>query len=261
MLHEKVLVRKPGRSFSKALSNHPERCNIDCEKAGRQHNAYIETLKGLGLKLEFLPVLDDCPDAVFVEDTALILDDVAVSCPMKEPSRRGEASSVIERIGKTHTIIDLPDGCEMDGGDVLKLEECIFIGLSGRTNQKAIDAVAEISKIPVRPVPVNKGLHLKSAVSFLGEDALLIDGDSVDPVHFPEFRIIPAAPEEAYSANVLKIGKTLILPKGYPRTRSAIEDENLFESIIELDMSEFEKADGGLTCLSIFINRQSADSR
>jgi dimethylargininase len=249
----KALVRKPSRCFRKALSEHPKKRTIDNDLACKQHLAYVGALEEVGVAVEYLPPLEHCPDGPFVEDTVLVFDDFAVVCPMREISRRDETLSVLERIRKSHSLIHLPEGCEMDGGDVLRAGRQIFVGLSRRTNTQAVSALRERIPYPVHAVSVAKGLHLKSAVSSLSDDVLLFDRSCVDPACFPGFRLLEVAPEEGYSANVLGVGDALILPAGYPKVKAVIEKENLFSKIIELDMSEFEKADGGLTCLSIFI--------
>ncbi len=249
----KVFVRKPSPSFRMALSGHPDKNSIDFDLACKQHLAYAEALEGIGLSVEYLPPLDDCPDGPFVEDVSVVFDAFAIACPMTELSRQSEAVSVLERIKTMRPVIELPSGCKMDGGDVLRTEKSIFIGVSKRTNRQAIEALAKLSPIPVHAVPVTKGLHLKSAVSCLSEDVLLVDRSCVDPELFPKFRSIEISPEDGYAANVLRVGDVLILPAGYPKVRAIIQKEDLFRKIIELDMSEFEKADGGLTCLSIFI--------
>jgi len=248
-----ALVRKPSPCFRRALSGHPDKRTIDNERALAQHLAYVRALEALGVVVEYLPPLEHCPDGPFVEDTVLVFEDFAVVCPMREVSRREEAFSVLERIRESYSLIQLPQGCEMDGGDVLRAGKQIFVGLSRRTNRQAISALRERVPYPVHEVPVTRGLHLKSAVSYLGENVLLFDRSCVDPIYFPDFRLLEVAPEEGYSANVLKVGDALIVPAGYPKVKAVIAKENLFSKIIERDMSEFEKADGGLTCLSIFI--------
>ena len=248
-----ALVRKPSPCFRRALSGHPDKLTIDNDLACKQHLAYVRALEELDVAVEYLPPLEHCPDGPFVEDTVLVFDDLAVVCPMREISRRDETLSVLERISQSHSLIHLPEGCEMDGGDVLRVGKQIFVGLSRRTNRQAVSALRKRIPYPVHAVPVKKGLHLKSAVSCLSEDVLLFDRRCVDATSFPGFRLLEVAPEEGYSANVLGVGDVLILPVGYPKVKAAIEKENLFSKIIELDMSEFEKADGGLTCLSIFI--------
>lgn len=247
-----ALVREPGPSFAQALSTHPGKGTIDFARGQQQHASYIQALTGAGADLIILPPLDVFPDSVFVEDTTLIFDSLAVACPMREQSRKGEALTVIEAVRKFRPQIGtLSFPATLDGGDVLNTGARLFVGLSGRTNREAVTALSRLTGKPITAVPVRKGLHLKSGLSYLGNDLLVIDPQSVDVSLFDGFRRIEVAPEESYAANCLALGNTLIMAAGYPRLEDQIRSEGF--DIVTLEMSEFEKADGGITCLSLII--------
>ena len=247
-----ALVRAPGPAFVRVLSLHPEKHLIDVERACAQHARYVSALEASGIRVVALPPLENCPDAPFVEDTAVIFDDLAVTCPMKEKSRREEGASVLKEIRKYRQVATLPESAALDGGDVLNTGDKLFVGISTRTNREGADALSRVTGKPVIPVPVLRGLHLKTAATFLGEDLLVIDSSSVDTSALSGFQFIETGESDRYAANCLAIGKTVLMPTGFPKVAESIRKEG-FETV-ELEMSEFEKADGGPTCLSIIFD-------
>ena len=198
-----------------------------------------------------LEPLDEFPDSPFVEDTAVIFEREALICRMKEKSRRGEVKSVMEEVGNHRTIIRLPPPATLDGGDVLMTEQTVYVGQSTRTNREAVSTLQGCCGKPVVPVAVHRGLHLKSAVSFLGDNLLVIDPASVDTSPFKSFDWIEVDEQDRYASNCLTLGKFVLLPAGFPKVADKIRAYGFH--IIELEMSEFEKADGGVTCLSLII--------
>ena len=247
-----VLVRKPGPDFIHALSGHPQKHRIDPQRALDQHDQYVSALKQAGARVVILEPLDEFPDSPFVEDTAVIFDREALICRMKEKSRRGEVESVAEEVGRHRAIVRLKPPATMDGGDVLITEQTVYAGQSTRTNREAVTALADSCGKPTVPVPVHRGLHLKSSVSFLGGNLLVIDPSSVETSSFKNFEWIEVDEGERYAANCLTLGKFVLLPTGFPRVADKIRGHGY--QVIELEMSEFEKADGGVTCLSLIIN-------
>ncbi len=223
----------------------------------RQHAAYVETLRSLGLEVAVLDPLPGFPDAYFVEDPAVVLPGAAVLTRPGAGGRRGETVAMedvlrqrsdafggrVERIRAPGTL---------DGGDVLQVGKRFFIGISGRTNESG---AAQLGKIAGElgctwtPVPVGQGLHLKSGVSLVGEDTLLIAPSLAGRPEFEDYRRLIVPEEEAYATNSLWINGTLLVPAGFPRTRELLE--TLGSPIRELDVSEIRKMDGGLTCLSL----------
>jgi dimethylargininase len=244
-----ALVRPPGTGFPQAISNHPEKEEIDLSKALAQHQSYVEALKQAAAKIIVLSPEDSLPDATFIEDTAFIYEDIAYLCSAKEETRRDEMESVT-RVLKDHRItVSLKP--YVDGGDILNTPEAVYIGLSKRSDEKAARYLAEQIDKKVVPVPVTQGLHLKSAVSYLGNNILLINPERVESDAFDNFQWIEVEEKDSYAANCLALENNILLPAGFPEVREKIERHGF--KTVELEMSEFEKADGGVTCLSLIL--------
>jgi dimethylargininase len=246
-----ALVRKPGLNFPQALSEHPGKNNIDLATALNQHEAYVKALQQAGGNVEYLPTQEHLPDATFVEDTAIILADKILLCPMKEISRQAEVQSTATVLKTYRDCITMDSPATLDGGDVIDTPDTIFVGLSKRTNLRAIQALSKLTSKKVVPVAVTKGLHLKSASTFLGNNLLIIDPTRVDASNLTQFNWIEVSASESYSANCLTLGNTVLMPAGFPNVRDKIHAQG--REILELEMSEFEKADGSITCLSLII--------
>lgn len=251
MPHPIALVREPTASFVQALSGHPQKHSIDFDLALAQHRRYVEALSESGAEVIRLPALDDCPDAVFVEDTAVVTADVACLCRPIEESRRGEGESVRRALASLRPVHLPGEGIFIDGGDALQAGERIFVGLSRRTGQKAADWLASRLGREVVTVPVTACLHLKTAVTYLGRDILIADPARIDLSRFQEFEILSLAAQDGYAANCLAVGDRVILPAGFPRVERALSGHGF--TPVPVDMSEFEKADGGVTCLSLLV--------
>jgi len=218
-----------------------------------QHKEYVELLKKMGLDITVLSPDDDYPDSTFVEDTAVLLSPCVIISNPGEESRRGEINSVEKLLKKKFIEIEkIVEPATLDGGDVLEVGTCFYIGISERTNKAGADQLINIlSKCGKTGsiIPVNKGLHLKSAVSYLGEDHILIDTESIDSNYFKGFTIITTESSEGYAANSISINGTVIMPRGFPKTRDKVEEAGF--SVMTIDISEFRKLDGGLSCLSL----------
>jgi dimethylargininase len=249
-----ALVRKPGLNFPKALSRHPEKNSIDLATALNQHESYVKALQQAGGNVEHLPSQDQLADATFVEDTAIFLEDKFLLCPMKELSRQAELESTATALKTYRDCITMDSPATLDGGDVMDTPDTIFVGLSKRTNLRAIQSLAKLTSKEVVPVAVIKGLHLKSAATFLGNNLLIIDPTRVDASNFQYFDWIEVNENESYSSNCLALGNTVIMPAGFPNVRYKIQSYG--RETLELEMSEFEKADGSITCLSLIIPRR-----
>jgi dimethylargininase len=242
-----AMVRPPGTRFPQAISDHPQKKGIDQSRALIQHRSYVDALKQAGGKILSLPPEDLLPDSTFVEDTAFVFGETAFLCSAKEETRRNEVESVAQAF-KDHLRIAYLEPY-IDGGDILNTPQAIYIGLSKRSNARAIQSLSQKVEKEVIPVPVVKGLHLKSAVSYLGNNILLIDPARVESSAFKSFQWIKAEEKDSYAANCLALGNRIIMPAGFPTIREKILQHD-FETV-EVEMSEFEKADGGVTCLSI----------
>ncbi len=246
-----ALVRPPGASFPKALSQKAGNSRIDLPLALEQHRRYVQALKQAGAKVVVLDPLDNFPDSVFVEDTAIILEDKALLCAMKEETRRGEVEHIREEIQKYRTLEILQPPAYVDGGDVILAGDTLYVGQSKRTHHEAAEALSTCTNKKVVPVHVHKRLHLKTSATCLGRNILIIDTESVDPVPFKNFQKIEVGREENYAANCLALGETVLMPEGYPALAKRVEQEGF--NVLPIPMSEFKKAEGGLTCLSLLI--------
>jgi len=251
-----ALVRKPGKSFPQALSEHSEKKSIDLAIALSQHEEYVKALQQAGGNVEHLPTQDQLADSTFVEDTAIALEDKFLLCPMKELSRQAEVQSTAAVLKTYRDCITMGSPATLDGGDVMDTPNTIYVGLSKRTNLRAIQALSKLTSKKVVPVAVTKGLHLKSATTFLGKNLLIIDPTRVDASNLKHFDWIEVSESESYSANCLALGNTVLMPAGFPNVRDKIQSHG--RETVELEMSEFEKADGSITCLSLIIPRRAA---
>lgn len=250
------------RAFTRALSprivdcalTHLGRQPIDPERAAWQHAAYERALEDAGLEIIRLPELADDPDAVFVEDTAILLGKHAVITRPGAASRAGEVDSTAEGLAPHFTIHRLAAGT-LDGGDVLRVGRRLYAGLSSRTSAEGVDALRSVIAplgYEVVAVEPTQCLHLKTAVTFVGNDAagtprILVNPDWVDPGPFAGVEAIVVA--EPSAANALRIGDQLILPAGNPNTAASLRA--LGFTVIELDVSELQKAEAGVTCMSL----------
>jgi len=247
-----ALVRPPAPSFVNALSSHSEKKSIDFDQALDQHRGYVEALRKTGITVTRLEPLDAFPDSTFIEDNAVIMEDRALLTFMKEESRHGETKHTQEPLGKHLPVEILSPPVLIDGGDILQTESTVFVGQSQRTNRQAAEALSQFTRKKIVPVPVHRGPHLKTFASYLGKNVLVIDPTSVDPSAFETFERIEVREEERYAANCLAVGNHVLMPEGFPDLAGSIAEHG-FE-VIPLAMSEFEKADGGVTCLSLVLS-------
>lgn len=251
-----ALVRKPGLSFPQALSGHPDKNTIDLATALKQHEDYVKALQQAGANVKHLPTQDQLADSTFVEDTAIVLEDKFLLCPMKEPSRQAEVQSTESILKAYRECVTMEFPATLDGGDVMDTPDTIYVGLSTRTNVRALQALSKLTTKKVAPVAVTKGLHLKSAATFLGNNLLILDPTRVDASNLKQFDWIELSENESYSANCLALGNTVLMPAGFPNVRDKIHSHG--RETIELEMSEFQKADGSITCLSLIIPWRTA---
>ena len=250
-----AFVRKPGVSFIKAISSHPEKHTINVERARLQHQYYASILRESGIKVVAFPPLEECPDAPFVEDTTIVFGSMAIACSSKEKLRRKESESIHAEIKKYRHLETLPEFVYLDGGDVLDTKEKLFVGISKRTNLQAVGALTKLTRKQVIPVEVAYGLHLKTAVTYLGKNTLVIDPCSIKTSVFNQFKCIEAEQGDKHGANCLAIDNKVLITAGTKNLANKIRAEGF--QTIELDISEFEKANGGLTCLSIIFKKDS----
>lgn len=248
----RAILKKPCRNFVHGLSM-AELGIPDYEKALRQHEAYVNALRSCGVEPTVLAPAEDYPDSVFVEDTAVLAEQVAVITRPGASSRRGEESAVALALSMFYDRLEtiMAPGT-VDGGDVLRAGKRFFIGISARTNEnggKQLAAILIKNGYEAVLVPLRHVLHLKTGIAYLENNFLLAAGEFVGHSQLEKFRIIPIANEEAYAANALWVNGRVLIAAGFPETKKAIEKSG-YETIA-LDVSEFRKLDGGLSCLSL----------
>jgi dimethylargininase len=223
--------------------------------ADAQHAAYVAALREAGLDVAMVAPDESYPDGVFIEDTGVVWSGRMLVSRMTA-HREGEQAGVTQRLAATHEIVPLPAGARLDGGDVLHAEGVTYVGLSTRTNEAGAGALREflgMSGRPVIGVPVERCLHLKTAATWLGDGTMLAAEELVDVRHFETDRVIATPPGEAHAANTLRVRDSLLFRSSFPATGRLLQQFCLRHGLRprELDMTEFEKGDGSLTCLSI----------
>ena len=225
---------------------------IDVARAAAQHRLYEQCLEEFGVRVIALPPEQDLPDSVFVEDPAVVVDELAVITRMGAESRRAEAGSLAAALAPFRPLRRIEAPGTLEGGDVICAGRKLFVGLSHRTNEEGIRQLAALlgpCGYTVQPVPVRGCLHLKSACCSLGDDAMVINRAWVDGSAFEGFRLIDVAPEEPWAANVLPVNGTVLCSDAFPATRAALDGSGYRTRA--LDISELAKAEGALTCSSV----------
>ena len=231
-----------------------ERSTIDVDLAQAQHLEYRQLLTELGCAVVHLPAEPSLPDSVFVEDGAVVLDELAVLTRPGAESRRGETASLREALAPYRSLAELTPPAILDGGDVLCIDQKIWIGLSTRTNRAGFEQFEQFVKphdYDVEAIEVRGVLHLKSAVTVVAEDTVLLNPEWIDPV-FDGFRTIAVDPSEPSAANVLRVGQTTVVSDSYPRTAAQLDAQGILCRSVA--SSELAKAEGALTCCSLIFN-------
>jgi dimethylargininase len=229
-----------------------ERIPIDLQRAIAQHHKYEEAFKSLGVEVLSLPAEPDLPDAVFVEDVAVVLDECAIITRPGAESRRPETGSIARALARYRTLYTIQAPGTLDGGDVLVVGKRIWVGLTSRSNQSAIDQMqTHLAQYgyTVYGIPVSGCLHLKSAVTQIAENTLLINPDWVDKADLPGMQFVEVDPSEPYAANALLVKETVMYQPAYPKTRLRLEAAGIHPLLV--DQSELAKAEGALTCCSL----------
>lgn len=246
-----AITRTPGQNLAQGLTT-AHLGAPSYELALRQHQSYVETLRSLGLHVIVLDAEPGYPDGHFVEDTAVVTPEVAVITHPGAPARRGEEESIEPVLARYRQTVRIQPPGTLDGGDVLVVGTHVFVGLTDRTNPigaRQLGCILEEHGYAWTAVPVAKGLHLKSSVNHVGGETLLVTKAFADRQEFEGYPKIVVDRGEEYAANTLWVNDHLIVPQGFPGTREKLEATSL--AIVELDVSEMRKMDGGLTCLSL----------
>lgn len=247
-----ALTRPVSPSIGRCELTHLAREEIDFELAGRQHRLYESALADLGCSVRRLPAEPDLPDAVFVEDAAIVLDECALITRPGAQSRRPETASVAAALEPHRRLHRIEAPGTLDGGDILVVGRTIYAGISSRSSAGGIEQLRFVAGrygYAVKQVDVKGCLHLKSAVTQAGPGMLLVNREWIDAALFAGLDLIDVDPAEPAGANALLVRQTVLYPSAYPRTRARLEKRGV--SVSAVDLSELAKAEGAVTCCSL----------
>lgn len=253
-----AIVRRPCRALIDGITSSPELGKPDYETALVQHDAYIEALRAAGLEVEILPALEEFPDSVFVEDTAVITPCGVVVDRPGTLERRAEAELMLPTLQKyfeADQIKFITDPGTLEGGDVMMVDDHYFVGRSGRTNDEGFRQFSAFLSewgMTTEQVSVTEILHLKTGGTYVEDGNLLVSGEFIHASAYRDGRfknIFEVPTEEAYGADCVRINDYVIMAAGYPAVKAQLEAWGY--KIIEVEMSEFRKIDGSITCLSL----------
>lgn len=242
-----AITRDVPSTIDAALVTFHEREPIDVVRARAQHAQYCQALASLGYEVIALPADDAYPDCVFVEDTALVFDDVAVITRPGAESRRGETRAIAEALAPYRPLVHIEPPATIDGGDVLVLDDRIYVGQSTRTNEAALAQLRTLTRREVIPVDVHGALHLKSAITRVSRDALLVNRAWLDVAPFAAWTLIDAQEPNA----LLTAGGVVIYPSAFPETAESLRARGI--DVRTVDAGELAKVDGGVTCCSLLL--------
>lgn len=249
-----ALTREVSPTVGECELTHLARAPIRVDVAREQHAAYEQLLGSLGCDVRRVEPAPNHPDAVFIEDTAVVFDEVAVITRPGAESRRAETAAVEATLGALREIARITAPATLDGGDVLVVGHAVYVGRTGRTNDNGIAQLRSIV-VPlgyaVHGVDVTGCLHLKTAVTAVDETTVLLNPAWVNPAVFAAYRVVQVDPSEAMGANVLPIGDELVHGAAYPRTQTRLE--RLGFTLHAIDVSELAKAEGAVTCCSLLV--------
>lgn len=250
-----ALTRAVNRGINQCELTHVSRQKINIELARSQHQVYESCLQNLGCEILRLPEEPDLPDSVFVEDTAIVLDEIAIITRPGAESRRPEVKSIAKALTPYRPTFYIHSPGTVDGGDVLRIGKSLYVGLSSRTNPDAVKQIANLVAshgYKVEAVEVRGCLHLKSAVTLVWEETLLLNPSWIDPRVFETRRVIKIDPSEPYAANALLVGEKVIYPSSFGATLDRLQDAGI--AVVAVDVSELQKAEGAVTCCSLVFN-------
>jgi dimethylargininase len=253
-----AVTREVSRGIGGCELSFVPRVEIDVELARAQHRQYQQALATLGCEVISLPAEDELPDAVFVEDVALVLDEVAVMTRPGAASRRPEEATIAATLIQHRPLLSIEPPGTLEGGDVMRIGRRIYVGQSARTNASGIEQLAKLLAdygYTVQAVPMSGCLHLKSAVTLVADNTLLVHPGWVDRDAFSGFRIIEIDPDEPHAANTLRVGTGVIYPSCFPRTQERLRHADI--SVTVVDVSELQKAEGAVTCCSLIFEAQA----
>lgn len=250
-----AITRQVSPAINQCELTHIVREPIDYERARAQHKRYQQALRTLGLDVISLDAEPDLPDSVFVEDVALVLDECAIMLNPGAASRRPEVASVEKALAPYREIFRIQPPGTVDGGDILTVDRTVHIGISSRSTKNAIEQIKVILEprgYQVRAVNVTGCLHLKSAVTQVSKDTLLINPEWVSRDDFPGMQFIEVDPSESYAANAILVDDTIIYPSSFPKTKAKLEKAGI--NLVIVDADELAKAEGAVTCCSLIFS-------
>lgn len=247
-----AITREVSPAINECELTNLERQPINYERASEQHNQYAAALRSLGLEVQTLPAYANLPDSVFVEDTALVLDECAIITRPGADSRKPEVDSIARVLTPYRKLFHIKAPARIDGGDILRVGKMIYVGLSTRSDNNAVDQMQNYLRpfgYEVKGVTVTGCLHLKSAVTQVSKDTLLINPEWVDKNLFSGMKFIEIDPSEPYAANAVMIEETIIYPTSFPKTQKRLEAAGI--RMVTVDADELAKAEGAVTCCSL----------
>ncbi len=244
-----AIVRPPGAKFKRCISAHPLHHTLDIDLALKQHKKYCETLQNLEVEIIELEPADEYPDSCFVEDTVVVFGKRALITRMAKETRRGESQRVEEVISEFKQVTSILAPATIEGGDVIHFPNSLLCGLTQRTNREGASQMEKWLETPVHCIEDLNIMHIKSHITYLGKNTILLNQRYLDDPVLESFSKIVLPGEESHSANTLAIGDVVIMSVRHKKTAEQVREAG-FE-VIHLNMSEFEKCDGALTCLSI----------
>ena len=258
----RALLRTPSPALAECELTHIDRVEINLDRALVQHRAYAALLTRLGVEMTILDPLADYPDSCFVEDAALAFPECFVLTSPGAASRQSEPAIIRDSLPADRPILTLGLPATIDGGDVLQVGRSVFVGLTSRTNKAGVEALAAALApfgYSVTGVPGDAALHLKTAVTAASDECVLINPALVDRTFFAAFDQVECDPAEPFAGNCLRVGDALVMQSTHPRTADRLRAKGfVFETV---DVSEFAKAEAGLTCLSVLIPPYNANAR
>jgi dimethylargininase len=247
-----ALTRPVPNSINQCELTHVRRVIIDVERAREQHSAYEQALAHIGCVVQTIEAAHDMPDSVFIEDTAVVLDEIAVISRPGVLSRQRETDAVAVALARHRRLAAIGAPATLDGGDVMQVGREIYVGVSGRTNADGVRRLADLARpfgYRVNPIEARGCLHLKSAATPVGDDLLIVNPNWVVASHFGGMKAIAIDPEEPCAANVVRVGNAVLCAASAPKTGTRLERFGL--DVLAVDISELAKAEGSLTCCSL----------
>ncbi|MEE3370482.1 MAG: arginine deiminase family protein [Planctomycetota bacterium] len=249
-----ALTHAPSLQMGQCLLTYLDRQPIDCELAQAQHRAFCQMLRRAGVRVRTLQTHLRSPDSAFIEDTAIVLDEIAILTSPGNATRRRELAAVERELADLHIIRRIAPPAMIEGGDVLRLHRELLVGLSSRTNWKGIETLAQIVQpcgYRVMPISVEHCLHLKTACSALDDHTLLVNPDWIDATKLTRFKLLSVPADEPWGANIMRLNNQIWLPAAHRQTAARLRQAGYQTQLLEL--SEFGKAEGGISCLSLLV--------